>query len=79
MCLVDLPLQKSTYPKEIILFCFVHYSTATNATIRVYLVNGPNKYEGRVVLTYNGVNGTICDDSFGVRGVRVLCRMLGFR
>ena len=62
-----------------ILNCFVHYSTATHETIPVYLVNGPNQYEGRVVLTYNGVNGTICDDLFGVGGARVLCRMLGFR
>ena len=49
------------------------------AAIHVHLVDGPDRYSGRVVITYNGVNGTVCDDSFGVSDARVLCRMAGFR
>ena len=54
-------------------------SFTSTASIRVYLVNGPGPYAGRVVITYNGVNGTVCDDLFDASDARVLCRMLGFR
>ena len=54
-------------------------SFTLTATLRVYLVDGPGLYSGRVVITYNGVNGTVCDDLFDGSDARVLCRMAGFR
>ena len=50
-----------------------------NIATQVYLVNGTNAYSGRVVITYNGINGTVCDDRFGTNDARVICRMAGHR
>ncbi|KAL4241093.1 Neurotrypsin [Mactra antiquata] len=45
---------------------------------KVELVGGRDNYEGRVEITINGVNGTICDDDFDDVDADVVCRMLGF-
>uniref|UniRef100_A0A182NGU3 Scavenger receptor class A n=1 Tax=Anopheles dirus TaxID=7168 RepID=A0A182NGU3_9DIPT len=48
------------------------------APLAVRLVGGPNTREGRVEINYHGTWGTVCDDDFGVREARVVCRQLGF-
>ena len=42
------------------------------------LVNGPNRYEGRLQVLRNGIWGTVCDDSFTSNAAKVVCYMLGF-
>ncbi|XP_053675792.1 uncharacterized protein LOC128726037 [Anopheles nili] len=48
------------------------------APLAVRLVAGPTDREGRVEINYHGTWGTVCDDDFGVREARVICRQLGY-
>uniref|UniRef100_A0A182WB30 Scavenger receptor class A n=1 Tax=Anopheles minimus TaxID=112268 RepID=A0A182WB30_9DIPT len=48
------------------------------APLAVRLASGPSDREGRVEINYHGTWGTVCDDDFGVREARVICRQLGF-
>lgn len=50
-----------------------------NKVDSVRLVDGGSENVGRVEMTVNGVNGTICDDRFDYRAAVVICRMLGFK
>ena len=47
--------------------------------MKIELVDGPDKYSGRVELSRDGDRGTICDDEWDDNDARVVCRMLGFR
>lgn len=44
----------------------------------VRLVDGESENVGRVEITVNGANGTICDDDFDYKAATVVCRMLGY-
>ncbi|XP_055526908.1 uncharacterized protein LOC129719538 [Wyeomyia smithii] len=48
-----------------------------NAPLEMRLADGPSPSEGRVEVKYRGIWGTICDDDFGLREARVVCRQLG--
>lgn len=45
---------------------------------QVKLVNGTKPGEGRVMVSYGGVWGTICDSYWADNDARVVCRQLGY-
>lgn len=46
--------------------------------LKIRLVNGSNRYSGRVEIQRFGVWGSICDDSFDDHDAKVICNILGF-
>lgn len=54
------------------------YICACQAGFEVHLVGGGSRYEGRVEIVRNGMQGTVCDDDWDDNDATVVCRMLGF-
>ncbi|XP_041362239.1 scavenger receptor cysteine-rich type 1 protein M130-like isoform X2 [Gigantopelta aegis] len=53
-------------------------SSITMAPLKVHLVGGSSRNEGRIEITYHGVRGTVCDDLWGDQDATVICNMLGY-
>ncbi|XP_069120538.1 scavenger receptor cysteine-rich domain-containing protein DMBT1-like [Argopecten irradians] len=52
--------------------------TTPRPQVSLRLVGGSSNSSGRLEVYHNGVWGTVCDDDFDSRDVRVACRQLGF-
>lgn len=48
------------------------------SSVSVRLAGGAKASIGRVEVYFNSTWGTVCDDSFGFKDAKVVCRMLGY-
>lgn len=46
--------------------------------IKLRLVSGKHRYEGRIQILRDGKWKDVCDNKWDLNGARVACRMLGF-
>lgn len=52
------------------------YLTSNSSSHSIKLSRGNNAFEGRLLVYFNGLWGTICDDGWDVRAATVVCREL---
>ena len=59
------------------LLCVFHILCLVCQNGNIRLVGGINEREGRVVICFNNVWGTVCDDLWSNEDAKVVCRQLG--
>ena len=61
-------------------FCnkMMMFNSTEPDNVAIRLVGGSATYEGTVEIYYDGIWGSICDDSWDTNDARVVCRQLGF-
>ena len=65
---------KSMHVQIILVYC-ISIGNCTEGDVR--LVDGNNRYEGRVEICHNNIWGTVCQDFFARPNSAVVCRQLG--
>ena len=62
----------------ILLASIALFSLELSCSVKVRLVGGKHKYEGRIEILYKSEWRAVCDHKWNKSGARVVCRMLGY-